>query len=28
LIEKTPGLAHFTPAEKIRVAKDHFGGQA
>ena len=26
LIEKTPGLTRFTPAEKIRFTKDHFGG--
>lgn len=26
LIEKTPGLTHFTPAEKIRFTKDQFGG--
>lgn len=26
LIEQTRGLAQFTPAEKIRFAKDHFGG--
>ena len=26
LIEKTPSLAHSTPAARIRFAKDHFGG--
>ncbi|MCX6875517.1 MAG: alpha-L-glutamate ligase-like protein [Verrucomicrobia bacterium] len=28
LIKKTPSLAHFTPTDKIRFAKDHFGGPA